>query len=236
MGPLPGPRCPALAPSAFFFFIDFEQWDLCLSPIKPRGSAFLPLLIQSVPQPPPSPALFFFKPFSLGWGGGGKKKGKKNFPRPCKLVPDGFQPLPGWSDEKREGERLKRRVDGFFSPRPGRGLQPTHQIHLKCKYELPEQMLQHKTETHVRPGGKRARARGGRRGAPGARAPYRPEDPDGRATHRSLRPGHPAPRRQPRWACSCALRTPFHAARPARHRRLWGSRECQILLFFPLSV
>lgn len=135
-----------------------------------------------------------------GWRGEKKKKRKKkNFPRPCKLVPDGFQPLPGWSDEKRGGERLKDGVEGFFSPRPGRGLQPTHQIHLKCKYELPEQMLQHKTETHVRPGGKRARARRAARGSGRAR-PLPAGGPHGRAAHPSLRPGRPAPRRRPRSA------------------------------------
>lgn len=189
-GPPARPPLPHTRPVCFFFFfIDFEQWDLCLSPIKPRGSAFLPLLIHSVPHPPFPSVLVFFKTFLVGVGGEEKKKEKKNFPRPCKLVPEGFQPLPGWSDEKREGERLKRRVDGFFSPRPGRGLQPTHQIHLKCKYELPEQMLQHKTETHVRPGGKRARARRAARGpgrarplpAGGPRRPGHPPEPASRA-------------------------------------------------------
>lgn len=190
VGPLPGPRCPTLAPSAFFFFLLIlnNGISVCLrlNHVDPPSFPFL-----FIPFPtPPSPAFWFFlKPFSLGWGGGEKKRKKKNFPRPCKLVPEGFQPLPGWSDEKREGERLKRRVDGFFSPRPGRGLQPTHQIHLKCKYELPEQMLQHKTETHVRPGGKRARARRAARGpgrarplpAGGPRRPGHPPEPASRA-------------------------------------------------------
>ncbi|KAM9176157.1 rho guanine nucleotide exchange factor 10-like protein [Mergus octosetaceus] len=38
------------------------------------------------------------------------------------------------------------------APRPKITLQsaaPTHQMHLKCKYEPPEQMLQYKTETHA---------------------------------------------------------------------------------------
>lgn len=76
VGPLPGPRCPTLAPSAFFFFIDFEQWDLCLSPIKPRGSAFLPLLIHSVPHPPLPQRFGFFLNLSR-WGGGREEKKKR---------------------------------------------------------------------------------------------------------------------------------------------------------------
>lgn len=126
----------------------------------------------------------------------------------------------------------------FFSPQPRRGLQPTHQIHLKCKYELPEQMLQHKTETHVRPGGKRARGGAGGAG-PGALAP-----PAGRRTPR--RPGPPpAPAGQPGppepapgatppdfTPRSCAFRRrrnepwAFYAERPARQRFFGGLGEC----------
>lgn len=119
LGPLaaaPAPCAPA-GPLSFLFlslFIDFEQWDLCLSPIKPRGSAFLPLLIHSIPSPPFSG---FFKTFYLR----GKKrererekeknrKGekKKNFPRPRKLVTENPQPLPGWGDAKPERKRKRR--------------------------------------------------------------------------------------------------------------------------------
>ncbi|XP_033288970.2 translation initiation factor IF-2-like [Orcinus orca] len=109
-------------------------------------------------------------------------------------------PLPAWSDEEPEkkGRGETKRTEGLFFPQPRRGLQPTHQIHLKCKYKLPEQMLQHKTETHVLPGGKRTRGGAGGAG-PGAPAP-----PAGRRTRR--RPGpRPRPRGSPahrslRWA------------------------------------
>lgn len=61
-------------------------------------------------------------------------------------------------------------------------------------------MLQHKTETHVRPRGKRARGGAGGAGPGGARAPCRPADPAPAPPPRPAPPvpAHPSLRPAPR--------------------------------------